>query len=73
MMARNPLLYLGASCVKKSCGPIILPAQYEMNNSALTVALLVKPPTLELTIDNDSGMPAENVPIKQIPTYLDAK
>lgn len=37
---------MGASEGLKANGPIMLPAQYEMKNRALTVVRLVEPPVL---------------------------
>lgn len=51
--------YSGASLSKNSCGPMMLPTQYKMKNTALTVAFFVKPPTLELIIVIAIGMAAE--------------
>lgn len=46
---------------------MILPAQYAMKITELTVARLVNPPTFELTMDIAIGRPTEKRPIRLRP------
>lgn len=55
----NHTWYFGASLLKNSWGPIILPVQYMIKYIELTVAFFVKPPTLELIIAMEIGIAAE--------------
>jgi hypothetical protein len=52
--------YSGASRGKNRKGPMMLPVVYAMNIIAEATLFLVKPATLEATIDKEMGKPAAN-------------